>query len=242
MNRHLQILRGVAFAGLVAALFPIALPSAAERERSQLRALEQSGREFAVGLSAHRRGDYRAAARAYEHAIEKDPRFVEAMVNLALVALDQNDFESAERWLTEAYRTEPAYPKIASAEGLLALTRGDADRAVLLFERAGAAAPSTPEVLTNLGAAFLAQRRPADAVEVLEDALQDQPERGATLVNLAVALDRLGEHDRARHYYQRFLKLSSYSDPDRAAVRARLEQLADQPTLKPLTEENHHEQ
>lgn len=239
MNRHSFC--GTVLVGLFAALCCVTGPATAERERSQLRVLEQSGREFSVGLSAHQRGDYPAAARAYQTAVEQDPRFVEAMVNLALVALDQNDLESAERWLADAYRTEPDYPKIASAEGLLALARGDADRAVLYFERAGVSAPRDPEVLTNLGAAFLAQRRPADAVEVLEDALENHAGHGATVVNLALALDQLGEHDRARHYYQRFLKVSSYSDPDRAAVRTRLEQLGERSRSKPLTEENHHE-
>ena len=61
-------------------------------------------------------------------------------------------------------------------------------------------------------------------------------------MNLAIALDRLGEHDRARHYYKRFLKLASYSDPDRDAVRNRLEQLGDRAQIQPLKEENHHEQ
>lgn len=216
-------------------------PAPAERERSQLRALEESGREFAVGLSAQRRADYPAAARAYERAVEQDPRFVEAMVNRALVSLEQGALEDAERWLAEAYRTEPSYPKIATVEGLLALAQGDPDRAVVFLERAGAAEPGNPEVLTNLGAAFLAQRRPADAVDVLEDALDAAPERDATVVNLAVALDQLGEYDRARHYYQRFLRLASYSDPDRAAVRTRLDQLGAKPTLNPVKQETHHD-
>ncbi len=238
MSRHQRWspIRTLLFVGLVAGA-----PAGAERERSQLRALEQSGREFVVGLSAQRRRDYPAAAEAYERAVEQDPHFVEAMVNLALVALEQGELDAAERWLAEAYRTEPAYPKIASAEGLIALTRGDPDLAVLLFERAGAARPGDPEVLTNLGVAFLAQRRPADAVEVLEDALDGHPERSATVVNLAVALDHLGEFDRARHYYQRFLKLASYADPDRAAVRTRIEQLGAKPTLNPVKQETHHE-
>jgi len=208
------------------------LPARATDARDEVRKLEAfraSAAHFESAAAAARRGDADEARRDYLRAIELDPGFVEAMVNLARLSLDPAngapDLDDARRWIERAARTRPDYPKVPATQALLAAHEGDSARALGAIERAYRLAPDDVEIATNYGALLIERGRHAQAHKVLEAALRRAPDDALATFNLALADDLAGRADRAAYGYQRFLALSGERDPKRAEVRERLDLL-----------------
>lgn len=208
----------------VAATWLAGAPASGQEPESRLRldVFEHSAREYAVGLSAHRRGDLDEAADHYRAAFESDPDFVEASVNLARIELERGELDAARRRLDEAERLRNGYPAIHGVRGLLELRAGHPEVAVRELSYARELAPDDPELLTNLGAALLERGRLAEAEQVLFRSLQLQAECPETLFDLALAQDRAGRPVEATFHYERFLALTSDEDPDREIVEQRM--------------------
>jgi Flp pilus assembly protein TadD len=195
-------------------------------ERRDLAAYRASEQQFLVALAAERRGLAEDARAGYERALALDPAFAEAALNLARLALAAGELDRAESWLARAEAARPDYPRILATRGLLALTAGDAARALELLTLARRALPDDPELAVNLGAALIQRERFAEARAVLGAALRARPDSSDAHYNLALAADGAGDRDAARFAYQRFLALSSFSDPARVGVQQRLAELA----------------
>ena len=198
-------------------------PSGSEVNR--LASLEESESDFAVALAAHRRGDFDIAVLAYQQAIEKDPGFVEAHVNLARALSDQGLQTEAEGQLDRAMRTHRDQSGIHKVRGLVALRRGEPALAVESLTRARELRPEDPEILTNLGAALIAQQRTTAAIGVLERSLDLEPSNPSTALNLGLAHDLASDAGRAAYHYHHFLDLSQRDDPLREDVQHRLDLL-----------------
>jgi Flp pilus assembly protein TadD len=194
-------------------------------ERTRLQTLAASERDFLVGVAAQRRGDLGAAERAYASALERDPSFVEAMVNRARVLIELEDWEGAAAWLDSALAQHEDYPAVHAAQGLLALRTGNTAQAVDELTRARTLAPDDVEVLTNLGAALLEQGLLVRATELLERAQRLDPDGAEVAFDLGLASDRAGDQRRAVFHYRRFMELAASADPGRPAVRRRLSEL-----------------
>jgi len=195
-------------------------------ERRELAAYRASEQQFLAALAAERRGLADDARAGYERALELDPAFAEAAVNLARLALAAGDLDGAESWLARAESARPDYPRIAATRGLLALARGDNARALGLLTLAQRVLPEDTEIAVNLGAALIRRERFAEARTLLTSVLRAQPDASDAHYNLALAADGAGDRDAARFAYQRFLALSSFADPAREGVQQRLSELA----------------
>lgn len=207
---------------LAAASEAVAGPRLPARDQSQLDALHESQRDFLLGVAAQRRGDLEAASAAYRAAIEKDPRFVEATVNLARAHADLGDLDAADRWLDFAAAARPDYPGVAPVRGLVALRRGDLPRAIDELTLARRAYPRDGELLVNLGSALLRRGLAVEAAGVLNDAVKLEAGSLEATFNLAIALEQSGDTVRAVYWYRRFLGLAPLDDPGRAAVEERV--------------------
>lgn len=191
-------------------------------ERNRLEALERSESDFKLGVSSQRRGQLEAARKAYASAIERDPGYVEAMVNLARVLAAQGELDEAEVWLDRAASRHSDYPGVPAGRGLVALARDDTDRAVEELTRAHALLPDDVEVLTNLGAALIRAGLWTEAAEHLDRAQRLDPHRSAVRFNLGLAHDRAGDAQRAVFHYRRYLELAASADALRGRVESRL--------------------
>lgn len=214
--------------GALALVALVASPTSAKpnQESKQLQTLVASEGEFTRALAAHRRGDLKAAADAYQAAILHDPEFVEAMTNLARVEVARGRLEDAAEWIDRAEALRQDYPGVHAARGLLALERGDAALAVNALSEARARTPEDVEVLVNLGAALLERGFAREAIEVSQQAQRLDSRRAAPLFNLGLAHDRVGESEAAEYHYRRFLDQCPADDPARSDVEARLTELA----------------
>jgi Tfp pilus assembly protein PilF len=194
-------------------------------ERQRLADLEEAQSEFATALHAAEQGDPGTAAAAYQRALAIDPRFVEALVNLARVRAEQGDFEAAWSLLARARAVQPNYPEIYAALGWLAARQGDSARARGELERAIELDATDVEARINLAAVLIQHGSLPRALDLLESALALDPDNADATLNLALARDRLGDGAQAQYYYKLFLARSSPQDSARDAVSARLSEL-----------------
>jgi Flp pilus assembly protein TadD len=230
--RHPRIAAGLLLASLSAAAVAAGEPTGDGVSRP-LDVYAASARDFAAAVAAHRRGQLQAAADRYAAALEKDPTFVEALVNLARIDLERGDLDAAGQRLARAVSLRPEYPGLYRVRGLLALRSARADLAIQDLSYARKLSPDDAEVLTNLGAALLERGRLVDAEKVLFLALRREPDDPSALLNLALAQDRAGQPLHAAFHYRRFLDVSETGDPARAVVRERLRELATHPPEAP---------
>ncbi|NNL87299.1 MAG: tetratricopeptide repeat protein, partial [Myxococcales bacterium] len=202
-----------------------ATSAGAEDEAIQFDKIRASESDFAAALAAHRRGDWKKAAALYEMAIQREPEFVEAMVNLARVLLERGEGGAATEWLDRAQGVRPDYPGTVSVRGTEALRSGRTQDAIEVLSRARHRAQNDPEVLINLGAALSESGLHAEAIAVLARATRAAPRDSAAAFNAALAYDRGGRSVEALHHYRKFLALSAEGDVDRQAVRDRIDRL-----------------
>jgi Flp pilus assembly protein TadD len=205
------------------------LVAAAPRSRAEkLTDYERSGSSFQQALALTERGLGGSAIEFYEEAIRLDPGFVEAMVNVARLHLEQGKLRKASSWLDRAARVRPDYPDLYRVRGLIALAEGRLQDALAAFGRARALAPENVEALTNLGATLLRLGILDGARTVLEQAFRREPARPEVALNLGIVWDRRGDPARAVYLYRRFLGLVPTDDPDRKEVEERIAELEPQ--------------
>ena len=195
-------------------------------ERRDLATYRESADLFATAAAAERRGLFDEAHAGYAKAVERDPNFVEAIVNLARLEIVGGELAAAERWIERAERIRSDYPMVAATRGLLALSRGDLSGALDALSRAHRLAPADAEAAVNLSAVLIQRSRLDEARKVLNALLRAQPDHSEALYNLALANDLSGQIDAASLAYQRFLSLAALDDPAREGVQRRLEAIA----------------
>lgn len=105
----------------------------------------------ADGAAALAAGDLQTAEARLSLAIEYNPRFTEAWVNLGLVKLQHQNYGGAEKDFLEARRLNPDLPTPHHALGLLAEARGDADQAEKFYRAALKVDPGFAASRANLG-------------------------------------------------------------------------------------------
>jgi len=145
----------------------------------------------------------------------------EAMVALALVAIDRRRYLDAEPLLTAAQitleeRVAPDHPAMAASLASLArvtLARGDAAEAEKAARRAVDIVSRNPhrrstEPLRALGAALAAEERFAEAAEVLHEALaEDRQHHGSDGADTARSLAQLANAELRSHRFAEALPL-----------------------------------
>lgn len=220
---------------LLATIFLLGLPCGASGEpdprgrRSEAErfdAYAASEQAFQRGLASQRRGDGPSATVHYQAALEGDPDFVEAKVNLAQVYFEIGKPGIARLLLDQAQAQHPGYPRVYALRGVMLLHQGEARRAVEELAHAHALAPYDLETLNNLGCALIDRGLAGEARDVLEKALRIDPSHPEATLNLAIAEDLAGRRAHALYRYQRFLELANTRDPARVDVRERIHALS----------------
>ncbi len=119
---------------------------------AQQAALERPESWLMLGVFAHDRGDRSAAEFAYRKAIERDPAFVPARMNLAVLLDGLDRTEEAEKQLREVLALSPDYGEGHYALGLVLAARREYRDAERHLERAAELMPGDPRVKRNLEA------------------------------------------------------------------------------------------
>lgn len=120
-------------------------------------------------------GDPAEATQRLEQAIELQPDYVDALVNLGIVRAGQGAADAAGDLFQRAVDADPNHPNALSNLGTYHLQRGAFTDAVNVLARAAAVAPGRADVAANLAAAYLQTGNAGEARRFAQRALSIDP-------------------------------------------------------------------
>lgn len=161
-----------------------------------------------LGFIRHSRGDFVAAERHFERAVEINPHYTEALLNLAVTYNDLRKYEASRQVYARIKKAEGqagiadpfARGKIANMHADLAqayLDVGCRDEAIGEMKKAVALCPTFPDLWTRLGSIHRDAGNLALAREAYETACKAAPSYVHARVLLGVTLLSLGAQDEA---------------------------------------------
>ena len=127
----------------------------------------------ALGVALYHLGRYQEAEQRYREALDVDPLYVNALVNLA--ALLQGSPETAEPLLRQALKINPKYPGARAILGIMLLSSGNDREAKLAFRKAMKVSPKDPVALLGLAQIARVEGRFDEAESLLKRTLEVSP-------------------------------------------------------------------
>ena len=176
--------------------------------------------QFNLALFYQEEKNLPLARRAYEKVVQMWPLYAEAHNNLGVVYKELGIHDQAITELNKAVALNPRYPRAYHNLGVIYQIKGDWKQATKNYEMALSLDRNHLSSYNNLGLVYRSQKRPHEAREVLEKALAIDPYFPQTHYNLALVLEELGEVERARFHYQKFVD-SAGEDNSRLAEKVR---------------------
>ena len=160
--------------------------------------LEQMAREypgdenvyFALGNVYYEEAMPLEARTNYEKALEINPKFNKARINLAMLFAETADPDTALIILEEALRIDETDAKAYNNMGMIYYSKGNDDRAVKAYSKAIEIDPQNAEAHYNLGLAFAETGLLLEAVREWRIVVELEPE-GELAERTRVSLDKV---------------------------------------------------
>jgi len=179
-----------------------------------------------VGFVLHGRGDFVAAERHFERAVELNPGYTEALLNLAVTYNDLGKYEASRQVYARIKKSDGqsgildpfARGKIANMHADLAQAYLDAsarDEAIAELKKAVALCPGFPDLWTRLGSIYRDMGNLGLAREAYETACRAAPRFTHARVLLGVTLLSLGAQDEAIAAWREVMGI----EPDNKSAR-----------------------
>lgn len=146
---------------------------------------EQYGDACAQLLTA---GELDQAEAACRHSLEYQPKYWNALHNLALIEQQRGDLPAAKKHYIEAVRANQAMKQSFNALGLIAQNEGELKTAAGYFREALRQHPEYAEARLNLGALLLIQKKPREAEMEFRQLVMTAPQLVNGHLGLATAL------------------------------------------------------
>lgn len=184
-----------------------------------------------LGVIAHSDGNFIAAERHFERALEINPNYTEAALNLAVTYNDRGKYDAAReiyarikgRPTTTASALEPfALGKIANMHADLAqayIDSGLVREGISELEKAVGLCPDFADLRTRLGALLREVNDLQGAREQYEAAVAARPGFVAARIQLGVVLLATGEPDRAEDEWKQALEIEPENPQAKMYVR-----------------------
>jgi len=128
-----------------------------------------------LGLARYQTQDWEGARQSFAQALEVNPEYVEALVNLSVLEWGQKDADRALDYLERAAALEPGNRDVIVNTGLIQLQTGSVAAALDLFRRYTRTHPEDIEVLGLLIDIFVQTDQMEEARQVAERILEMQP-------------------------------------------------------------------
>ena len=174
-----------------------------------------------IALQHHQRGRLEEAAQLYQAILADQPRHVEALHLLGVVAHQKGDHARAVLLIGRAVAADPNnaiyHANLAEAYRML----GQLDRAVASCQVALGLRPHYPEVANNLGLALLGQGKTDEAIAQFAEALRFKPDFAMACNNLGNALRQRGDLQEAETHFRSAVAM----EPGLAEAHSNLGQL-----------------
>jgi tetratricopeptide (TPR) repeat protein len=150
-----------------------------------------------TGVAALQAGDLETADARFSLALEYNPRFVDALVNLGVLEIKRGNFERARSVLKRARRLNPDVAQPHHALGTLAEHQARPDEAARFYREALAVDPGFAESRLNLGRVLFAAGQFDEARIQFKRLVEVAPNEPLGHAGLAESLLRLGRSDEA---------------------------------------------
>ncbi|MGH7831552.1 MAG: tetratricopeptide repeat protein [Candidatus Binatia bacterium] len=181
---------------------------------------------FNLALFYQEEKNFVQARREYEKVVQAWPLYTEAHNNLGVVYKELGMYEQGISEIKKALSLNPRYTRAYHNLGVIYQLKGDFRQATKNYEIALSFDHKHISSYNNLGLVYRAEKRPHEARDVLEKALAIDASISQTHYNLALVLEELGEIERARLHFQKFIDLSGEANGALAErVRAHLQGL-----------------
>ena len=168
---------------------------------------ENAYRANNIGVARLEQFDYKAAAAAFQQALEFDPQMKLAQINLAIALFNQQEVEGAFKAANSAVKNSPDAPQPFYILGLIARNQNRVDDAVAAFQQVLKIDPNDVGANVNLGQIYIQQRNYAEAEKFLRLALRAEPYNSTAMYNLATVLLRADARDEGKQLMTRFQDL-----------------------------------
>ncbi len=169
-----------------------------ERERASIEALDEGDRLRSEGKRSE-------ALAAYRRAVEWKGNFIEAIIVLAAMLIEEELAAEAVGVLQNLVDLDVGSHQAHNYLGMAQHRAGDREGARASFERAHELSPDQVETLVNLSVFEWEEGRAEAAVNYLERAAQLEPDNRDVLVNTAVMQVQLGHAESGMRLLQEFV-------------------------------------
>jgi tetratricopeptide (TPR) repeat protein len=172
--------------------------------RSRSGAQPEAGDEILErALALHRQGDLAGAQACYERLLHREPRHLDALNSLAMIAYQTGQHDRAIELIDRAIEIDPANAAFYSNRGILLQERLRTDAAIASYDQAIGLKPDFAQAYCNRAVAQVTLRRYEDAVHSCDGAIAAMPEYAEAHYNRALALKALGRVAEALQSCQR---------------------------------------
>ncbi len=159
-------------------------------------------------LAHHSAGRLEDAERIYHNVLRLDPRNVDALHGLGLIALSRGDAAAAVERIREAVAVSPRIGVLRFNLGLALRKAGDVNGAIESYRSAIKLSPALAEAHNNLGNVLRETGRPEEALECLRRAVAIRPAYAEAQLNLSMTLLSLSRLDEAEAAARRATELA----------------------------------
>ena len=162
----------------------------------------------AEAYSAARRGDHPAALSAFKGAVEADPKFTRAWIELGIGYMASQQGDSALDALRKAIETDPGQVIARKGYASALVILGRTDEAMDACREVINIAPNAPEANSTLGSLLMAKQRYSEALPYLETAAKNDNSPGAQAL-LGSAYLRSGQVEKGTSLLQKVVETDS---------------------------------
>lgn|GEM_PF-1317717 len=166
------------------------LPEALQAYRSVAETFRLPAAYHRLAVVHDKTGDFEAAARTYEQALQLDPSNAELLCDVGYSYMLQQRWQEGEAFLRRAVTVAPQLARAHNNLGMLLARTGRIDEALAQFTKGGG---SEAQARTNLAFALVNQQRPDEARRQLQLALAQDPSLSAAQQLLSLLARQPGE-------------------------------------------------
>jgi tetratricopeptide (TPR) repeat protein len=168
---------------------------------------EDAYRSNNLGVALLEQFKHKEGAEQFRRALQLDPQFTMARINLAIALLYVPDAAGARKEAQAALAATPDAPQPHYVLGLIAKTENKPDEAIASFQRVLKIDPRDVGANVQLGQLYAQQRNYTEAIAAFRIALEEEPYNATALYNLGTALLRGGQRAEGQRLMQQFQAL-----------------------------------
>ncbi|HSD39119.1 MAG TPA: tetratricopeptide repeat protein [Rhodocyclaceae bacterium] len=203
-------------------------PSASEEPKPQTRnsTVVTDGNSIQAAYAAFLEGNYALARQRYQDVLRQEPRNVDALNALGMIAWRSGQPDVAERMFRTAVQTDPK-DITANAQLALLYAEGDPTAAEGRLRNLIASQPAGAAAYYSLGSLMARQGRWNESQQALFQAYTLDSDNPDILFNLAISLEHLAQLGVAQQFYERALQASSRRPAgfDKSVAQSRIQAL-----------------